>query len=401
MQSCPGVFLFTGVQVRDKGVFLRWLLGVWCLSFLVIAPVVADKAVGREAKAERELAELYGDKMGDWKGREPVKPKTAAKVPATQVKLQPQQTGESKPTVAATPETPVGAAYSQAERAQDIGAAEGTEDVVADTEVQREEGAYMAVPSRLPSAMRAGKPNVVGATSQAAGKKSSGTGKEVRLGHVVVDKDGKVDDVKTLAAFRKAAKKGDAGAQFNLGLAYEHGWGLKADLKEAAQWYARASQQGHAGAQLNLGLMFYQGRGVDKDMKLGLAHFEKAAAHGNAMAQFNLGNVYLNGEGVTRSESIALAWFRKSADQGYMVAQFMLGRLYMQGDGVAQNPEEAVRWYERAAEQGLLDAQAAMGLAYEKGYGVKENRKEALRWYGLAAAQGHKGAIAHMNKLNM
>ena len=393
MQGCPGVFLFTGVQVRDKGVFLRWLFGAWCFSFLVVVPVVADEVSGRDAKAERELAELYGDRVGDWKGREPVKPKAAAKVPATQVK---PQTRESRPVVAATPETSAGTTPSQAEGARDTGEA-----VAGAPEARREEGAYTAVPSRLPSAMQAGKPDTEGATSQATGKKPGGTGKEVRLGHVVVDKDGKVDDVKTLAAFRKAAKKGDAGAQFNLGLAYEHGWGLKADLKEAAQWYARASQQGHAGAQLNLGLMFYQGRGVDKDMKLGVAHFEKAAAHGNAMAQFNLGNVYLNGEGVTRSESIALAWFRKSADQGYMVAQFMLGRLYMQGDGVAQNPEEAVRWYERAAEQGLLDAQAAMGLAYEKGYGVKENRKEALRWYGLAAAQGHKGAIAHMNKLNM
>ena len=49
--------------------------------------------------------------------------------------------------------------------------------------------------------------------------------------------------------FEKAAQRGLAQAQFNLGVAYEIGYGVTQDKEEAVKWYTKAAQQGFAPAQ--------------------------------------------------------------------------------------------------------------------------------------------------------
>src|ERR1035437_6848871 len=65
--------------------------------------------------------------------------------------------------------------------------------------------------------------------------------------------------VKLLA---QAAEKGDAKAQFRLGLLYEHGRVVPKDEKKAAEWYAKAVAQGNSKAANNLGTLYRLGRGV-------------------------------------------------------------------------------------------------------------------------------------------
>ena len=48
--------------------------------------------------------------------------------------------------------------------------------------------------------------------------------------------------------FRRA-EKGNAKAQFDLGLKYDTGEGVRQDYAEAAKWYRKAKDQGVAGAQ--------------------------------------------------------------------------------------------------------------------------------------------------------
>ena len=43
-------------------------------------------------------------------------------------------------------------------------------------------------------------------------------------------------------------RMGCANVQFNLGVTYENGQGVKQDTIEAAKWYQLAAEQGHAGA---------------------------------------------------------------------------------------------------------------------------------------------------------
>jgi len=91
------------------------------------------------------------------------------------------------------------------------------------------------------------------------------------------------------AGLRARAEKGDADAQFNLGVKYYRGDGVPKDAVQAATWYRRAAEQGAASAQYNLGLMHTSGEGVPKDAVQAASWFRKAAEQGYALAQNNLG----------------------------------------------------------------------------------------------------------------
>jgi len=87
--------------------------------------------------------------------------------------------------------------------------------------------------------------------------------------------------------FKKAAYKGDALAQHNLGFGYDTGDGVTQDKKEAVKWYRLSAEQGYASAQSNLGLMYPNGEGVIQDN--GYAHmwFNIAASNGDESGKGN------------------------------------------------------------------------------------------------------------------
>ena len=117
-------------------------------------------------------------------------------------------------------------------------------------------------------------------------------------------------------ALIEKAKSGDTEAQFNLGIAYYVGHGVKADLEEAAQWYRKAAEQGHAKAQFNLGIAYYFSWGIERSLEEAAQWWRKAADQGLADAQCNLGNAYSSGEGVEVDQNNAWRWLRKSFCQG-------------------------------------------------------------------------------------
>ncbi len=55
-------------------------------------------------------------------------------------------------------------------------------------------------------------------------------------------------------AIKKAAKQGDALAQYRLGNMYVKGVGVPKDFSKAIAWFRQAARQNHAGAQLKLGM---------------------------------------------------------------------------------------------------------------------------------------------------
>jgi TPR repeat protein len=61
------------------------------------------------------------------------------------------------------------------------------------------------------------------------------------------------------------AEKGDARAQYNLGLLYASGLGVTHDYHAALKWHRMAAKQGHAGAQNELAQMYSKGQGVPQD----------------------------------------------------------------------------------------------------------------------------------------
>ena len=84
------------------------------------------------------------------------------------------------------------------------------------------------------------------------------------------------------------------------------------DLQKTLQ----SARQGNAAAQFNLGLMYDSGRGVRQDYTKAVQWYRKAAEQGNVEAQHNLGAVYVNGQGVRQDHKIAKEWYKKACDNG-------------------------------------------------------------------------------------
>ena len=81
------------------------------------------------------------------------------------------------------------------------------------------------------------------------------------------------------------AEAGNLQAQVGLaGILETGGQGLTRDLVAAALWYRRAAERGEAVAQMNLGDIYAQGRGLDRDPIKALAWFSLAAEQGRRWA---------------------------------------------------------------------------------------------------------------------
>ena len=76
------------------------------------------------------------------------------------------------------------------------------------------------------------------------------------------------------------AEQGNAKAQFNLGLMYDNGKGVKQDDAEAVKWYRKAAEQSDASAQFNLGVSYYKGKGVKRNPSKAKEWFRKACING-------------------------------------------------------------------------------------------------------------------------
>ena len=115
----------------------------------------------------------------------------------------------------------------------------------------------------------------------------------------------------------KQAEKGDAEAQFNLGLLYDRGREVPKDKSEALRWYRLAATQGDTFAQNALGDNYWEGTGVPKDDKEAVRWWRFAADKGFAPAQHSLGKLLAGGgQGVASDKSQAYMWLVLSAAQG-------------------------------------------------------------------------------------
>jgi tRNA A-37 threonylcarbamoyl transferase component Bud32 len=143
-----------------------------------------------------------------------------------------------------------------------------------------------------------------------------------------------------------------AEADYQRGVDFERGRGVRPDFAQARESYEKAAVAGHPGAQYALGLMSRLGRAGPQDYAAARKWFEKAAVQGLADAQYAIGLMCDLGQGLGQDLVEARKWFEKAAGQGHVEAQVCLGVLYESGRGVPADPRIARRWYEKAAAQG-------------------------------------------------
>jgi TPR repeat protein len=202
----------------------------------------------------------------------------------------------------------------------------------------------------------------------------------------------KAAERKLAEAARVRADQGDAQAQYDLGVSYAQGRGVRRDHAEAVRWYRKAADQGYAKAQSKLASMYFYGKGVGQDYAESIRWARKAGEQGDAEAQIALASMYYYGKVVPRDYAEAVRWYRKAADQGDTAALIGLAYMYNHGQGVPQDHAEAFRWRRKAAERGDVEAQFYLGFSYFHGQGVPQDYAEAVRWYRKAADQNDRRA---------
>ena len=188
--------------------------------------------------------------------------------------------------------------------------------------------------------------------------------------------------------WKAAADAGQAEAQFDLGVLYAQGLGVRRDMTEAARWYRQAADQGNAEAEFALGQMYSRGWGVPRDQADAMRWLQMANAPDTDGPPTDWAIV--EGFGIAQDQKQAASWYLSAAEKGHAEAQFNLGRLYATGKGVAHDEEQAARWIRASASQGYAPAQARLGMRYATGSGMTEDDRRAYFWLTLAFLHGDK-----------
>lgn len=195
-------------------------------------------------------------------------------------------------------------------------------------------------------------------------------------------------DYKGARAIAEAlAKKGDARAMAMLGVLYQKGQGVEADLNKAVEWYADAAEKGNLGAQYSLGEIYLNGTLGEADPQRGRYWMEKAAKQGKPEAQHRMG---LLAASETPPDWLEAAeWFSKAAEQDYPDSQYNLGVLFAEGRGVEESKIRAGEWFAKAAVKGHRDAALDYGIMVFRGDGVKKDEKVGAQWLLISAKRGN------------
>ena len=188
--------------------------------------------------------------------------------------------------------------------------------------------------------------------------------------------------------FQRAALKGYAPAQVNLGLMYCNGWGVEQNYGACLRWLKAAVDQKYARAYFDLGILYFRGTGVRQNNSQALQLFRQAAELDDSSGQANLGYMYDQGLGVVRDLHAAARWYRKSADNHNAMGENNLADMYLRGDGVARDDAAAFRLFSDAAVQGHTGAQIKLGYMYSAGRGTRIDRDKAYEWIMAASLAG-------------
>ncbi len=184
---------------------------------------------------------------------------------------------------------------------------------------------------------------------------------------------------------RDWADRGDADAQFELGLRMITGEGLAKNLEEGVKSVQKAAKQKHLRAQHVLGTLYEDGVGVKKDLAKAAESYRSSAELGFALSQHSLAAMYEEGKGVEKDTAKAAEWFKKAADQGNPPSQTAYASKLERGDGIDKSPSKAALWYLKAAQQDFVPAMSRLANLYYTGQGLPVDYRRAGAWYRRAA----------------
>lgn len=151
------------------------------------------------------------------------------------------------------------------------------------------------------------------------------------------------------ATLRAEAEKGNAVAQYHLGIMYANGQEVEKNVMEAIRFLRLAAEQGHLDAQFNLGRTYMSGNYIEE----ALYWYAKAAAAGHRASQNNIGRLYALGKGVPQDYVQAYKWWLLSARQGDQIAEKNLIKLKakMNATQIAEADRLVEEWLKSVGEK--------------------------------------------------
>ena len=117
------------------------------------------------------------------------------------------------------------------------------------------------------------------------------------------------------------------------------------DYKTALYYFSFLAANGDAAAQYNLGIMYRDGLGVKKDDVQSLAHFVEAAENGHMLGNYSVGLAFLAGKGSDVNADAAIHYLKEAALLGHAISPIEIGNLYFQGDLMEKDYVSAHFWW--------------------------------------------------------
>ena len=134
----------------------------------------------------------------------------------------------------------------------------------------------------------------------------------------------KIEKIINIDPLLKKAKLGQKEAQFELGQQNEDTGVLGSHPSKALFWYRKAARQGHAAACNCIGYYYNHGIGVKKNLKKANFWYLKSAKNKDVLGQFNLALSYERGEGCKMNLKKAMYWYRLAAKNGHDEAKIKI-----------------------------------------------------------------------------
>lgn len=152
-----------------------------------------------------------------------------------------------------------------------------------------------------------------------------------------------------LIVARKAAESGDEAAMTTYATKLVHAPDPLRDDDRAMSLLRKAANRGFAPAQVQIGRLYVEGKLVDQNYHRAVEWFTLATLlSNNPDAHFYLGEAYFRGLGVPQDYGAAVPHYKSAASGGHPIAQYIIGTMYEAGWGVRQDLIQAWLWLMRA-----------------------------------------------------
>jgi TPR repeat protein len=223
------------------------------------------------------------------------------------------------------------------------------------------------------------------------------------------------DDARATTLYVAACDGGDSSGCYNVGLMYEKGRGVDADLATAAAAYEEGCHGESRKACTNLGFLYDHGHGVAASDARAAAFYEQgcradACGPSDATGCLDLGRMHRDGRGVPRDDVRAASLFtavcRRAPDLGDVDsaptiarACSLLGAAFAAGTGVDKNIQSAIDFSLNGCEAGDAHGCFNLGVLYASGAEVAQDDEKAADFFGRACHDDDAEACFELGQL--